>query len=60
MALSGILARNLKYLGLVRFESYFGHTAYAHLFVTDAMREHLVKEWDLQYILTSLFLYKLT
>ena len=56
MALSGILVRNLKYLGLVRFESYFGHTAYAHLFVTDAMREHLVKEWDLQYVLTSLFL----
>ncbi|THH32621.1 hypothetical protein EUX98_g1587 [Antrodiella citrinella] len=31
-----------------RFESYFGRTAYAHLFVTNAMHDHLVKEWDLQ------------
>ncbi|KAI0079046.1 glycosyltransferase family 33 protein [Panus rudis PR-1116 ss-1] len=30
------------------FESYFGRDAYAHLFVTDAMREHLSKEWHLQ------------
>ncbi|KAI0762365.1 mannosyltransferase [Fomes fomentarius] len=30
------------------FESYFGRSAYAHLFVTNAMRNHLVKEWDLQ------------
>ena len=31
-----------------RFESTFGRKAYAHLFVTDAMREHLVREWELQ------------
>lgn len=31
-----------------RFEQYFGRNAYAHLFVTNAMREYLVKEWDLQ------------
>ncbi|KAI0825399.1 mannosyltransferase [Trametes gibbosa] len=30
------------------FESYFGRTAYAHLFVTNAMREYLTAEWDLQ------------
>ncbi|KAM5542248.1 hypothetical protein V8D89_004121 [Ganoderma adspersum] len=30
------------------FESYFGRSAYAHLFVTNAMRTHLVKEWNLQ------------
>ncbi|KAL1747312.1 glycosyltransferase family 33 protein [Schizophyllum fasciatum] len=30
------------------FESYFGRSAYAHLFVTQAMRDYLVKEWDLQ------------
>ncbi|KAK7688235.1 hypothetical protein QCA50_008605 [Cerrena zonata] len=30
------------------FESYFGRSAYAHLFVTNAMKEHLVKEWNLQ------------
>ncbi|KAH9917359.1 beta-1,4-mannosyltransferase [Epithele typhae] len=30
------------------FESYFGRSAYAHLFVTNAMREYLVREWDLQ------------
>ncbi|KAF7320135.1 Chitobiosyldiphosphodolichol beta-mannosyltransferase [Mycena kentingensis (nom. inval.)] len=30
------------------FERTFGQTAYAHLFVTKAMRDYLVKEWDLQ------------
>jgi len=30
------------------FEQYFGRTAYAHLFVTNAMHDYLVKEWDLQ------------
>ncbi|OCH85610.1 hypothetical protein OBBRIDRAFT_828812 [Obba rivulosa] len=30
------------------FEAYFGRTAYAHLFVTQAMRDHLVSAWDLQ------------
>ncbi|KAH9931275.1 glycosyltransferase family 33 protein [Fomitopsis serialis] len=30
------------------FESYFGRTAYAHLFVTRAMRDFLVREWGLQ------------
>ncbi|KAH9964524.1 glycosyltransferase family 33 protein [Russula dissimulans] len=30
------------------FEAYFGRTAYAHLFVTRAMRDFLVKEWKLQ------------
>ncbi|KAE9409389.1 mannosyltransferase [Gymnopus androsaceus JB14] len=29
------------------FEATFGRTAYAHLFVTEAMRDFLVKEWDL-------------
>ncbi|KAI0668711.1 mannosyltransferase [Trametes maxima] len=30
------------------FERYFGRSAYAHLFVTKAMKEFLAKEWDLQ------------
>ncbi|KIM47979.1 glycosyltransferase family 33 protein [Hebeloma cylindrosporum] len=30
------------------FEETFGYSAYAHLFVTRAMRDFLVKEWDLQ------------
>ncbi|KAH9855786.1 mannosyltransferase [Lenzites betulinus] len=30
------------------FESYFGRTAYAHLFVTNAMRESLAEQWGLQ------------
>lgn len=30
------------------FEQTFGYSAYAHLFVTCAMRDYLVKEWDLQ------------
>ncbi|KAF8060957.1 mannosyltransferase [Lyophyllum atratum] len=30
------------------FERYFGRTAYAHLFVTQAMRDFLVEKWDLQ------------
>ncbi|KAG5651824.1 hypothetical protein H0H81_007296 [Sphagnurus paluster] len=30
------------------FEAKFGKTAYAHLFVTNAMRDALVERWDLQ------------
>ncbi|KAF8973841.1 beta-1,4-mannosyltransferase [Flammula alnicola] len=30
------------------FEATFGYSAYAHLFVTRAMRDFLIKEWDLQ------------
>ncbi|KAJ6626999.1 mannosyltransferase [Mycena sp. CBHHK59/15] len=30
------------------FEATFGKTAYAHLFVTTAMRDFLVKEWELE------------
>ncbi|PAV21780.1 glycosyltransferase family 33 [Pyrrhoderma noxium] len=30
------------------FERYFGRSAFIHLFVTKAMRDHLVKEWNLQ------------
>ncbi|KAF8499108.1 beta-1,4-mannosyltransferase [Russula emetica] len=30
------------------FEAYFGRAAYAHLFVTQAMHDFLVKEWKLQ------------
>ncbi|EMD41242.1 glycosyltransferase family 33 protein [Gelatoporia subvermispora B] len=30
------------------FEAYFGRSAYAHLFVTQAMRDHLVSSWHLQ------------
>ncbi|TEB39137.1 hypothetical protein FA13DRAFT_1808946 [Coprinellus micaceus] len=30
------------------FEQTFGYSAYAHLFVTRAMHDYLVKEWDLQ------------
>ncbi|THU90753.1 hypothetical protein K435DRAFT_781064 [Dendrothele bispora CBS 962.96] len=31
-----------------RFEATFGQSAYAHLFVTEAMRNYLVNEWDLR------------
>ncbi|KAF9229756.1 glycosyltransferase family 33 protein [Gyrodon lividus] len=31
----------------MRFEATFGHSAYAHLFVTKAMQDHLVAEWGL-------------
>ena len=31
-----------------RFEGVFGYSAYAHLFVTRAMRDFLIKEWNLQ------------
>lgn len=34
---------------MASFEAYFGRSAFAHLFVTQAMRDHLVKEWDLRY-----------
>ncbi|TCD62817.1 mannosyltransferase [Steccherinum ochraceum] len=30
------------------FESYFGRVAYAHLFVTNAMHDYLVREWSLK------------
>ncbi|KAH9947404.1 mannosyltransferase [Amylocystis lapponica] len=30
------------------FEAYFGRCAYAHLFVTQAMHDFLVREWDLK------------
>ncbi|KAF5338445.1 hypothetical protein D9758_012231 [Tetrapyrgos nigripes] len=30
------------------FEATFGQSAYAHLFVTEAMKDYLVKEWNLQ------------
>ncbi|KAI6153212.1 glycosyltransferase family 33 protein [Pisolithus tinctorius] len=30
-----------------RFEKIFGRSAYAHLFVTEAMRDHLVNDWNL-------------
>ena len=33
----------------IRFEAYFGRAAHAHLFVTQAMHDFLVKEWKLQY-----------
>lgn len=33
---------------VLRFERYFGQTAFAHLFVTNAMKEFLVKNWNLQ------------
>ena len=33
----------------IRFEARFGRVAYAHLFVTRAMHDFLVKEWKLQY-----------
>ncbi|RXW12554.1 hypothetical protein EST38_g13298, partial [Candolleomyces aberdarensis] len=39
------------------FEATFGYSAYAHLFVTHAMRDHLVKEWDLQYAPPSGYIY---
>jgi beta-1,4-mannosyltransferase len=35
-------------LTLPRFEQFFGRSAYAHLFVTNAMKEYLVQNWDLQ------------
>lgn len=31
-----------------RFESYFGQSAYAHLFVTNAMHDHLIENWHLR------------
>jgi beta-1,4-mannosyltransferase len=31
-----------------KFEATFGRTAYAHLFVTEAMKEYLIKEWKLE------------
>ncbi|KAF8525249.1 mannosyltransferase [Hysterangium stoloniferum] len=40
---NNILVRFSKF-----FEKTFGRSAYAHLFVTHAMRDYLMKEWDLQ------------
>lgn len=49
------LVLNHPYYGLmnadtqhVRFEAYFGRIAYGHLFVTEAMQNRLVQDWDLQ------------
>ncbi|KAL1732673.1 glycosyltransferase family 33 protein [Schizophyllum commune] len=43
------LGENHVYVRISKwFERYFGRTAYAHLFVTQAMRDYLVREWDLQ------------
>ncbi len=42
-------ALNISYISL-RVEATFGRSAYAHLFVTQAMCDFLVKEWDLQYV----------
>jgi len=36
-----------------RFERTFGKVAYAHLFVTEAMRHHLSEEWQLEYVSVS-------
>jgi beta-1,4-mannosyltransferase len=44
-----IHARNVKLKIAIRFEAYFGRAAHAHLFVTQAMHDFLVKEWKLQY-----------
>jgi hypothetical protein len=45
----------LNLLNEYRFEKIFGRTAYAHLFVTKAMKNHLVKEWDLQCVVIISF-----
>ncbi|KAL1672976.1 glycosyltransferase family 33 protein [Schizophyllum commune] len=43
------LGENHVYVRISKwFERYFGRTAYAHLFVTQAMRDYLVREWELQ------------
>lgn len=41
---------------LSRFEITFGSSAYAHLFVTNAMRDHLVQEWGLMFVLMPVML----
>ncbi|KAG8835694.1 mannosyltransferase [Serendipita sp. 400] len=43
------LGEKSKFVSLAeKFEKTFGRAAYAHLFVTNAMKDHLVKKWDLQ------------
>jgi hypothetical protein len=42
------LVSSAQNVAIGRFEATFGYQAYAHLFVTQAMRDFLVKEWDLQ------------
>ena len=44
-----IPTRDIKLRFIIRFEAYFGRAAHAHLFVTQAMHDFLVKEWKLQY-----------
>ena len=34
----------------IRLEATFGRSAYAHLFVTQSMHDHLVHEWDLRLV----------
>lgn len=38
-----------------RFERTFGRRAYAHLFVTRAMQDHLVTEWRLMCVVFIAF-----
>ena len=38
----------------LRFERTFGRSAYAHLFVTRAMQDHLVTEWGLMCVVSFL------
>jgi beta-1,4-mannosyltransferase len=39
----------------LRFEGTFGRSAYAHLFVTRAMQDHLVAEWGLTCAVSIVF-----
>lgn len=55
--MSSIVFPRLFLLNLtIRFESYFGRKAYAHLFVTRAMRDFLTREWHLEYVAYSSFM----
>jgi beta-1,4-mannosyltransferase len=47
-ASSGLGTSDYHSLILLRFEATFGQSAYAHLFVTHALQEYLVKEWHLE------------
>lgn len=38
-----------------RYERYFGRKAYAHLFVTKAMRDWVVSSWQLEFVLPPFF-----
>lgn len=42
-------------LMVVRFEATFGRSAYAHLFVTKAMQDYLVREWGLMCVVSIVF-----